>query len=786
MNNPGHTGNEIFVARRVTRALLEELIPGSTSVADVKATSPSSVITKIYEAAKFAGVSISNALGGVLSFGGDRSIKSYNADKKRGGRTNLFGSYLVCLQNDKITIIDGKGFLAPPKDGELFIIADFVGLPIARINGSIGSSSFSVLSQSGQSKSGEYAIDLWIDGGSDEARLAADRTSMLGIESRVGRFLNALMRDKDDLDLTEFKKLSAERLQPLIAAMTDAPPPNLGWDQSLESPSAALESALANFQEGAERLLGVSSFVRFRPGRRIFRHSITIDTDTSTVSRALVPDSYTQVDHNKNTWKCGSCSTLNSLHNSFCLECGGPKPSTMKEQRSRNLISIDGEELVFDLSFETYDQSQVDTDAIAARCFEIMRPLCRQQTLESIGFLENLKAIGVALNSAFITNQFGPVGNFGIVDFRSSKTEWQLETRAMQNSASLYLDRRFAELELDSRELAAIAAERLSRERKLEQQRADLETQRKYNDLSVEEFRAARQLEADTDRVDRDLQRKLEKDTLSESREDTIDARIDQISQFVHESSLDKKVQVHELDMEQQRVAHEADIEDRLAQLRASRNIGIARMEQALELEKMRGNLDIEVSKKTTETELEILKLRAMSEIDLAQRDQLKGLTPSQILALQAGKLADAGATDAIKELASHNAAAAQALIEARTNEARAELLQEMLKMQSGANSEANARQFEMMKQALDAQISATQRVEQAHQKSTENAERWNEKSIDAIAKVASVKLGEKGIPLKADEKSQSGKFSCSSCNQSIDISHKFCPSCGQLCNSSL
>jgi hypothetical protein len=61
------------------------------------------------------------------------------------------------------------------------------------------------------------------------------------------------------------------------------------------------------------------------------------------------------------------------------------------------------------------------------------------------------------------------------------------------------------------------------------------------------------------------------------------------------------------------------------------------------------------------------------------------------------------------------------------------------------------------MKAALAAAQDSNSKVIKAHEKSTENAERWNEKSIDAMAKVASSAAGKgaKTEKSKEDKKSK-------------------------------
>jgi len=68
-----------------------------------------------------------------------------------------------------------------------------------------------------------------------------------------------------------------------------------------------------------------------------------------------------------------------------------------------------------------------------------------------------------------------------------------------------------------------------------------------------------------------------------------------------------------------------------------------------------------------------------------------------------------------------------------------------MLALQKESNESSTARQMEVMMAALNAQKESAAKVDQANERTAASAERWNEKSIDAMAKVAATAAGNKG-----------------------------------------
>jgi hypothetical protein len=104
--------------------------------------------------------------------------------------------------------------------------------------------------------------------------------------------------------------------------------------------------------------------------------------------------------------------------------------------------------------------------------------------------------------------------------------------------------------------------------------------------------------------------------------------------------------------------------------------------------------------------------------------------------------------------------AAAQAAMASKTEE----LYKQMLAMQMNSNEQvlkakegSEQTQLEIMKAALAASQDANERVIKAHEKTADSAEKWNEKSIDAMAKVASSAAGKgaKNEKSKDDKKSK-------------------------------
>lgn len=810
-----------YFARRLTNDLIKELVPTSTfNSPEEKATG----LKAIWEGASSIGVGLKSLLHGALFSKKQAAINSYPKGSRGPSFPNIYGYFVVVQDKGRIRVFNDPGLIAPPKDSEIFLIADLVGLSIARILGTANQSAFSVDASPGQKSAGEFAIDLWLDPG----ELKADGAISKEAEERLGRFLQSFMSGRDELTVEDFVTSSDATLKPLIANMLDLPIPATAWEQGQPLPPELnpLQLALSDFQAGVIRLTGISSYVRYRPGRKIYRHQLTLDEQTlstiqqyaSTGSDQIVNDDYEwQCPNCSNLnegsafcqecgtkkpakgWSCSNCATHNSMTSSFCQECGTAKPSAIKETslgwNAGKLLTSGADELIFDLSFISYDQPNVDLDGVAGKCYETLRTYCRNYSLEDLETPDRLVDIGKLLSINLSTGAYGPIGEFSVVDFKTVDSNWKLQTRAQIREQLRNIEGQHAQFEVNEAEFALREAQMLRDRREhdvyIREQQLQLERNRSESGLAldaerieanqdielgkiqanteIENLKTRANVELEAEKLGRSIdrqKRQLDREDLTEAAQAE---RADQLVQVDHEMGLEKKVLEHDISKEQildkaqrEKADKDLEFEDRMARLRSSRNLDQAKQTQDLEIEKIR-----------LEHELQLQKLQMMSSIDIAQKEQLKGLSTAQILAMQATGIAEKGAGEALSELAKNDA-------ETREAQIKAEMLEKMLAMQQTSSQSASDQQMKIMMAALEAQKEATIRVEKAHEKTADSAEKWNEKSIDAMSKVATAAAnkGAKGDPGKSERTSTGAKF-CPDCGASLTEGTKFCGECG-------
>jgi hypothetical protein len=790
-----------YVARRLNKKLLDSLMPpaSDTSAQNAPVNKDKEEVSgwgALWEGAKKIGVGLGAIFQNLLSTKKTIPINQYKKGASGPAFANLYGYHLVVLNEGRIKVFKDPGLQAPPKTAEVFLIADLKGLSLARINGAVNAKTFNERSV-GQFDQGIYAIDLWLDSG----EISTGGQPTLEAEERIGRFLQNFMAGQDDLTLEDFCERAQAQLKPVMRNLLDLPVPQIAWEQGQTTAAGmgSLDQALAELKRSALQLLGLSTFVRFRPGSQIFRHQLTLDENTLALSQKYTASKPTGLNQfiQKN-WHCSNsgCKHENDLSNAFCEECGSPKPSAVLEasvaargDAARRLISADGEQLVFDLCFVSYDQPNVRTDEIASKCVEVLRPICQKLSATRFGEIEVLQAVARALNEQMGTGTLGPIGEFSIIDFRSADTAWRLQTRAQIREQLRELEGQQAQFEVADADFALRQAQRIRDVREAEhnhlverdglaQHRTDLDI-----DLERQQIDAKQKVGENRLFVEREIDmlrdgRTLGRETRRLDREDLQEAtkadRSDQLSQLDHEMGLENKVLAHDLSKEQllgqaklskdeilaqaarAKAELDASVEDRLARLRATRGIDIISQEQTLDLNQKRSEQELDLNKQRTEQEiqlervrleheLQLQKLKMLADIDIAQKEQFKGMTPAQMLAMQAKLLVDGNATEALNNLTSADAAVMGASVDVKVAETKAEMLERMLAMQKESNESSTTRQMEVMMAALNAQKESAAKVDQVNERTAASAERWNEKSIDAMAKVAATAAGNKG-----------------------------------------
>jgi hypothetical protein len=789
MTNP-NPENKRFFARRVTKELIASLVPASEYPAAQDSAGFWGLASKIGDVFK-------DLLGGALGKEKPENISSYQGSKAGASLQNPFGFFLVVNHHGRITVITDPGKYAPAADAEVFLVADLVGLPIARISGELQKSFLDTTP--GEFAPSQYAINLWLDPGVTAwVNTTLDEHESRQAAERIGRFLTNFMIGKNDLTIEEFCKNAEFTLGPIIQN-------NLSV-QRLKDFEMASQAKL-DCAEQIARQTGLTSEIFVRPSSQVFRHQVTLDDATINKIQefAAASGNYLEStdDYDRNKWICQGndtdtgkpCRTRNELTDAFCGNCGGPKPSAVKEasQQVRRLVTADGDQLVLDLGFLSYNRPNVDIDAIAMKCIEALRPVVRKFPISSFADPLVLTNLASLLNKQLGTATVGNIGEFSIMDYRSGDSDWQLQTRAKIKEQLRSLGDQEAQIEVEEASIALRLAQltvakkgRVALEGEL---REALETKKLEFGIELEDAQLDSKLRVDKTRLDvnenldvskiqRDADRELRKIDREDTLEDSKNSRVDDITGLEHDFDLEKRVLRHDIDKDSalddaSRLKAEKDLsfEEKLERLKTARELDKKRDSQNIDLDKMRAEKNLDMESQKLEADLQLRKLQAMGQMDLAQRDQFKGMTAAQILAMQATSTNSDGkgsiSADMIKAAAENDSGLIKAQAEAAAQAAMAnkteELYKQMLAMQMNSNEQvlkakegSEQTQLEIMKAALAAAQDSNSKVIKAHEKSTENAERWNEKSIDAMAKVASSAAGKGGKTEKSKEDKKS------------------------------
>jgi len=790
-----------YYVRRLTPLLLKSLIPEFAAGANKPEKSDES----FWDFVKKAGVAIKDIFKAALFQKKDESPATARKLKK-GEIPNTYGYFLVSIHQGQIEVYTDPGVHTPSAGSELFLVADLVGLPLARISGGFEKNIFS--SAKGQSTSAHYAVDLWLDPGisSWDQKTPSNLRLLQGQDKeRVGRFIQTLMFGRDDLTIDEFCREASRRLKPAIANITELP--GAGSANSIDE----VKNRIRDY---AVRMLGVTAIVHVRPSSQIYKHQLTIDE--STLRKVFENQALRRGGGDKDSagyWKCSACAQRCEVQFRFCQECGTPKPIEAQEMPAwgRRMVTSEGDDLVLDLDFVSYDESQVDFEGIAAKVIDVLRPYVRKYSIQEISDPDVISTFVQKLNSEFSIGTVGDLGEFSIIDFRTANLDWQLQSRAQIKEQLRIIGANEGQLQVDSAAIALrqaqLAIARLRRgadfdeaQEALERRKIEVDIEKSGLDIDLQRSSAtasheiaARRIDISKEMEQERLERELERDRRKLDREDFVSntetSRDDQLREISHDMDMENRVLVHDIskkdlaDEAQRRTRDkELEFEERVARLRATRGIDIARSENELEIERKRKDLELDLSERQFEQEMQLRKLQLMGDIERQQKLLYKDLTPAQILAMQATSLAERGATDALTNLASGGAEA-----ERRNAEDKAAMYERMLQMQDNnaaqllrSRDASEDRQLEMMRVTLAQQTAASDKVEKALNRSVESAEKVTKDSIGAMSQVASSASETRGdhrVSLNVNEARP--EKSCGKCGATNAVQMKFCGDCG-------
>ena len=177
-----------------------------------------------------------------------------------------------------------------------------------------------------------------------------------------------------------------------------------------------------------------------------------------------------------------------------------------------------------------------------------------------------------------------------------------------------------------------------------------------------------------------------------------------------------------------------------------------------------------------------------MAEEDRRQKEVYKGLSASQILAMQASDLSRNGANSALDKLAGSDTdvARAQFEMERKLLEEKSAMYEKMIELQRNANQNlidskdsAQNVQLEILKAVLDSNKEATKSVQSLNERAVQSAENWNQKSIDAMSRVATAASSTRGEQhIKVDLSPKNDVAICPKCNKVLPSGAIKCPEC--------
>lgn len=673
---------------------------------------------------------------------GVRQQQNYDGNKKNSIKDFLTGLYEA-----------GIGLLGQRKqDIKTYVLLDLQGLAIV--------SHIQPIPTPG-ALDASLRFDFWIES-------HGDKTSPEQLKN-IGLFFERCVGKKRALTLNDFKNLAIANIPNLISSMDP---------QSLTT-AAGLDQLRARLLQAT----GISSRCTYTRGRQMQRRYLE-------VSKFQKPVSCSNSD-------CGAQYTARLK---FCEECGTDLSNSDWVKGALFLQAETGEEITLRLNLlQDADKGVIPKtdEQIAEVVIQHLNPVLRRRSVASLMESSVLAELGTALNANLMRDFEGYISDIKVVDIRTASEEWFFKTEALINEElrKIETDTRFLVVEdgkTDYLEAAFSVALRRIKQGDTEEltlRKTALEAKMKMSELEIEKHALNTKTDLRKESIDdvaarermvRD--RELNRDRVSGDRED-------EISEVDHRLNLDVKVATHDINM--------ADLTGEAESRSKRRDISDTSFEQeeALRLDaerkKQLGHIDEDLKDREAKRNNEGLDLimqrqaaLAKQELDfeLSKTQTMKGMSPAEILAMQAAQLVKSGgsgaAADIVKAIADSQAAASGASI-------KDELYDKMLKIQENASQMA----VDAHKSAADSALKSSENMakvagaaasnsNEGYKEAAKIAQTTNEKSMESMAKVATATAGRK---TGKDEKDASGdEWDCVECGKvSITKPGKFSTTCG-------
>lgn len=618
-------------------------------------------------------------------------------------------------------------------------------------------------------------FDFWIESGSNSESVnklpdnSPERIRHNDKLRNIGLFFERCVGKKRALTLNDFKNLAIANIPSLI--------------DSIDPQSLATNAGLDQLRLRLLQATGISSRCTYTRGKTTERRYLDVSKFQKPVS-------------------CPGCSTKYSSKLKFCEVCGEDLSNSDWVKGALFLQAENGDEITLRLNLLQDADSGVirkTDEEIAEVVIQHLNPVLRRRSVASLMEPSVLAELETALNANLTRDFQGYISDIKVVDVRTANEEWFFKTDALikEELRKIETDTRFLVVDdgkTDYLEAAFSVALRRIKQGNTEEltlRKTALEAKMKMSEVEIEEHALNTKTDLRKESID-DVaarermirERELNRDRVTGDRED-------EVSEVDHRLNLDVKVAKHDIDL--------ADLTGEAQSRSKRRDVSDTSFEQeeALRLEaerkKQLGHIDEDLKDRETQRRLD--KLKAMADVrssmvkqdndfELSKAESLKGMTPAEILAMQAAQLVKSGGTgaaaDIVKAIAESHAAASGAGI-------KDELYQQMLKVQQESSqvaidahksaAESALKSSENMAKVAGAAATASS---DGYKEAAKIAQTTNEKSMESMAKVATATAGRKTVGEK-DEK-DSDKQDCvnSACDHVFEGKpKKFCPKCG-------
>jgi hypothetical protein len=613
----------------------------------------------------------------------------------------------------------------------------------------------------------QLKFEFWL---ADSA--AAETGAPLADSNDLGLFFQRCVGARASLTVHEFREISVQQVEKLM--------PGFNLDSFISDPPSAQLVA-----EQLRKVTGISAKCYFTLGK--VEERIQLD-----ISRGPIrcPDD--------------SCGKLFLKPLKFCTECGtsmqgldmdGSQDHLRAKMGGSYLLSKEGEIVTLKLSMlinrgtplagaagGTSISVEIDDDFrgnVAQQVVEFLGPDIRNKTLPDLMQPEILDSLSQKL-SAHLMKQFrGFITGFNVIDLRSATEDWFFQSEALIKEELRILDAQKEQLRIDNAQIDlqeaafAVALRKLRQDdnEALQKRQAALEARLAETELEVQEYELETKTDLRKESVDDDAARvRLERDSArrdqerSVNRKESREDRLDEVEGLDHDQGLEKKMVKHDLDLadlvgdaesrsKRRDISDESFAAEEQIRLRAKELQDVRSLEDNLEINKLKALADIDAGLEQQKNEFELSKIQ-----------NLKGLSAQELLAMQAAELAKT----------------------AGGGEATANLIKAIADSQ--ASTAGAGLKDEMYKQMLEVQKASMESAIQAHKEASQVAQSTNEKSMDAMSKVAEKAAGavntSVAVKLGADTADKASKTqTCANpdCGHSwpLDKPVKFCDKCG-------